>query len=1055
MADAAFPESYQDPAYAAADSATTDKLGLPPGLLAAVRTRGERSNASATNSNGTMTPYQFIPATRDAILDKYGIDVKLSPQNASEGAGLLLKDSLASNGGSIPQAVAAYHGGTDPANWGPKTQAYVQRVTGAPLAAAPTPSPAPGQSTFDRVMAQMQGQQAQNSIASIYGAYQGGQMTPDERTQFEQDVQGGKIMLPQGASLQPAGAASDPNATGADQVAAGGTVPAGVLQAFARGQMSPQEMADFETDVRAGKLQLPPGMDQNALLGDPDKPLGVLDKIARIPAALHEAITGDLRRTPTTDALPNWTEMPELNQLSMASFKTGLGTISSDPQQTAQIIQANAPGVQVAQDEKGNYLLTSPTNGKTYAIKPGFGWGDIPRALGTAGTFVLANEILPGSGVRGLAANTAREAAVGAAGSGALEATKAATGGNFDVGNVATGAVLGAVAPTIGAVIKAGADALATPAQALLARVRGVEPPATPISVAADGAAPTNGATSPISDGAPISVDSEGVARTPAQQGAPSAPAGAPAATASVPPAAPPVAPSVQDIAQTARVAASGSKQATQDLAEMAAPDAKTSAAAQRLGIQDYLQPDHVTTSDAYRQVLGVMKSNPTSALALGEKGGLEQIGQRASSLIDEIGGSSDLSAVDANLKQAMRATHGDLSAQENRLYQEVRDGIPAQTPAPAQNTLAFLARRADDLGGAQNLSPMEKQALQKLTPIEGADGAVKQPTYTLLDDVRKDVGAAARQAGPFSDADTGLAKQLYARLSNDQQAVADATGQRYTFLAAKYATQLRKGMEDDMASIFGKQLQGSVVPELGGAMKAASKGDASRLVGLLQNVPDNLKQQVVASGMQTVFRNAATRGEINFTGYSKWYQGLMRNKQAYAAVMNNLPQPARKQLSDLYRVSKGISDSMQARIKTGLRSSVLDEMNAPDTLAQRMFDVAKHAGKGLAADAVGGHGAGLAMGLFSALKGGAKPNAVKAIDELLTSPEYLNLARNAGTPAQDNAVKALAVSKAFSKFSAAVGRVPAMSNRERWILAAMQSSNDLNSKTAAPRSKP
>jgi hypothetical protein len=212
----------------------------------------------------------------------------------------------------------------------------------------------------------------------------------------------------------------------------------------------------------------------------------------------------------------------------------------------------------------------------------------------------------------------------------------------------------------------------------------------------------------------------------------------------------------------------------------------------------------------------------------------------------------------------------------------------------------------------------------------------------------------------------------------------------------------------------------------------------------VLKATPDSMKQEVVASGMATVFRNAATRGEINFTGYAKWYESLQRNQQAYAAVMSNLPPAARQQLADLYRVSKGISDSLNARIKTGLRSSVLQELEgAPDTLAQRLFELAKHAGKGIAVDAVGGHGAGLAMGLMSAIKGNAKPNAIKAIDELLTSPEFQQLASAGGTPKQAEAVRSFAYSKAFTKFARAVGNPRELSNRERWVLQALQTRNN------------
>ena len=93
-------------------------------------------------------------------------------------------------------------------------------------------------------------------------------------------------------------------------------------------------------------------------------------------AGLVESVTGSQRATPETQALPEWTSMPELNQLSVASLKTALGTLVSNPKETVQILQANFPGVQVRQDAKGNFLMRSSVDQKEYAIPPGFSMGD-------------------------------------------------------------------------------------------------------------------------------------------------------------------------------------------------------------------------------------------------------------------------------------------------------------------------------------------------------------------------------------------------------------------------------------------------------------------------------------------------------------------------------------------------------------------------------------------------------------------------------------------------------------------------------------------------------
>ena len=325
---------------------------------------------------------------------------------------------------------------------------------------------------------------------------------------------------------------------------------------------------------------------------------------------------------------------------------------------------------------------------------------------------------------------------------------------------------------------------------------------------------------------------------------------------------------------------------------------------------------------------------------------GLEKVGERASKLIDDLGGTTDVSMLDANVKGSLQKTQIELEARANKLYGELREAIPAKTGAPARNVLEFVEQRAKDLGGAENLTPMEKQILRKLSPRPVTSGAGEivgktQPTYTLLDDVRKDLGAVAKQTGPFKDADTGLAKKLYGLLSDDQAAVVDRFGMGATYNAARQAVSVRKGIEDDLKSLFGEHIDGSLLSgslNLPGAIRALPQGDASKLVKLLSAVPPEMRQEVTASGLASAFRTASTRGPIGFGQFEKWYDGLLHNKQAHAALMSNLPPQARKQISDLYRVSNGISAATKERITTGRIQAVQEQFKAADTLAGKLY---------------------------------------------------------------------------------------------------------------------
>lgn len=1002
MAASEFPTSYKDPTYASLDSATEQKLGLPTGLLSAIRTRGERTNHDQISEAGASTVYQIIPATRKAAIDKWGIDPMLSPQNASEVAGLLLKDSLTRNQGDPKLAVAEYIGGTDRANWGPRTRSYVQRVVGAapPPPIVPTTGAMPDgtPSTFDRVSAQMNGPTS-SQIANVYAAYQAGQMPAEDAAQFEADVNAGRVMLPRGAALKAAAGATEAPAADAG-VGTGGELPPGVVQAYASGQMPVADRIQLEQDVKQGLVKMPDGVEVH----DTKAP-GFLARVG-------ESITGSERRVPETEALPEWTQMPELTQLTIPGMKTGIGTLLASTPEAVQIVQANFPGVKVRQDAKGSPIFTSAIDGKDYAIKPGLRLSDTPRVLGGMAAFSPVG-----------AARTIGGAALGAgATQAAIETSQAATGGEFNPGEVGMAAVMGGAGPLAGNLVRAGAK----PAQALLTRARGLPDPAA-AAMEAPGAVP----------GARVAPPNE----TPAPNlttGAVTSP------VLPVAPAAVPAEMSAAELAQTAKKAAEGgmgSKAATETLASQAAPNPKTLEAAKRLGIEDYLQPDHVTTSQAYRELAQAVKSVPGSEAHAAELAGLEKVGRRADDLINEIGGTSDVSALDASVKGRMQGTQAELEQQAEKLYGKVRAAIPAKTAAPADNTLGFLKQHADEVGGEARLLPTERKLLSAL------DGDGSPLTYAYLDQVRKQIGQAMRKAsGPFADSESGMLKKLYGTLSQDQQAVAEAAGAGDLYKAASASVAVRKGIEDDMKSLFGKEATGSLVGPLSSSVRALPSGDASKLIRLLSAVPLEMRQEVAASGLASAFRTAGTRGPISFGTFEKWYDGLLRNKQAHAALMTNLPPQARKQISDLYRVSKGISAATKERITTGRIQAVQEQFKfkAADTLAGKLYEAAKRGAVGATVGTAAGSvlGPGVGAAIASALTRGAKPAADKAVDALIASPEFIAAARAAGGSGQAAAVRSLAYSKNFTRFVRALGQPRELSNRERWLMQALQADN-------------
>jgi hypothetical protein len=483
-----------------------------------------------------------------------------------------------------------------------------------------------------------------------------------------------------------------------------------------------------------------------------------------------------------------------------------------------------------------------------------------------------------------------------------------------------------------------------------------------------------------------------------------------------------------EELAATTRAATGsvfGKTAAQRILAQEAAPNPKTVEAAKRLGIEDYLQPDHVTTNQAYRELAQAVKSIPGSTVRAKEIEDLTQVGKRADDLIRELGGTTDLSNVNRRVKEGLSKTIDDLETQSDLLYDKIAEALPRTATVEANGVLKFLNQQIIDLGGKENLTPMEKTLLAKLAPKE--DG--KLPTYALTDQQRKAVGRASKQQGPFSDEDTALASHYYGLLTDDQATVANAFGQGETWKAAKDLVSVRKGLEDDMISLFGKQIDQSLVGKLGDATMSLSKGDAEKLAKIMQAIPQKQRQMVAASALNTAFGKATQNGALNFNSFANWYEGLLANRQAYTALVSNLPKEARKNLSDLYRVSRGVRNATRERITTGRIQAVSAELQGADTVMATIYDKAKRAAIGIpiegALTMIGlPPGAGIASGVTAALMGN-KEKTIKAADTLIASPEFerlvTDMARNGGK-AQPKPVSILRNSRAFKDYAKAVG---------------------------------
>ena len=969
-------QSYKDPIYDELDAGVESRLGLPTGLLTSIRTKGERSNADQVSSASAKTVYQHIPETRDAIIKKYKIDPWLSPENAALGAGYLLKEGLDRNRGNAAEAVGEYIGGIDRKNWGPVTRAYINRVMVGQKQAEPAEAAAPTQGRSLRAELAKDAPSATPSIAKIYAAYQGGQMSPEQEKEFEADVQSGAVLLPRKASLkvQPA---SD-------------VVPDAVLEAYTAGKMSLEQVAEFEGDIKSGAIKLPAGIS----MGEPEKP-GML-------AQIKDVFTGELRATPETMGLPEWTGMPELNQLSAASAKTGLGTMFAPSSEVPQIIKAQFPGVEIRQDEKGNSIIKSSVDGKEYAIPPGLTMGDIPRVLGGIAAF----------GPAGGAASLGGLAAGSAATQAAIEATQAATGGEFNPAEVA---VAGAAAP-IGALVARGVGASIQGVQRTLNKGGAGTPEVPPI-----GAAPVRPAAPPVAAAVP--------------EAAPVAPAAAPVAEMSQE--------QIASLAKKAATAPIGKAAATEQLAAQASPSRPVVEAAERLKME--LDPDFVTDNEQFRRLVGLTRSQAGSEAESRGIAVVSKAAEKADEALESLGASKDLASVSDKVKGSLSATRDALEKSSDTLYAEIDAAIPKTVPVELPALRARIDQVTSEMGGIEGLSGAEKQLAKML------DGPV---TYGRLARERGLIGKAlAGKESPYGSMEEGSLKQLYKAMAEDQLDAVTAIGGeglRDKYRLASQTVAKRKALEKRIVQTFGKDNSGSLVPALRNSISAATRGDDKGLNKLIQTIPEPLRKEALSSALLTYASGTTKGGQFGFSQYAKMYQGMRNNSPVYAAVVKTLGEGSDELLTDLYQVSQAISKAQAAVLQTGkANQGFLNTLKGPETLVGKVMEgAAGAAARGAVAEAAtsmafGPTGMGFMAGAVQAAASGRK-DAMKAVGDLLTSPEFKDVVNQAATRgfSSEKSVARLAKAREMKRYSAFMSDTfkKDVTEREKWINAAIQS---------------
>lgn len=738
--------------------------------------------------------------------------------------------------------------------------------------------------------------------------------------------------------------------------------------------------------------------------------------------SVGEMVTGSRRATPETQALPEWTGMPELNQLSVASLKSALGTLVSNPQETVQILKANFPGIEARQDAKGNFILKSSVDQKEYAIPPGFSVGDIPRALGGLLAFTPAGRAttLPGA------------VAAGAGTQAVIEATQAGTGGRFDTGEVVTAGAAGGA----GQVVQRAAQAAAPVVKRAVQRATGR--PVTP--------APAAPAVAPAPAPAARIEPTLEPMPAPAAPTAPAAPAGAPIGTAMAPEAAPMAQVATEafeevgDLVRKASGSGPGSAAAKAKLADVAQVNPDARAAAERLGMD--LPFDVFSDNPQVRAAVGLTRSVAGGEAEAAWVNTVRTAIGKADDVVQQfdaafIEGRPAPGATSQRILDSLNTTRTQLFNDADVIYKRV----DATIPKTATVQFPRLTQTLDDVlaeVGEKGLSAQEKKLYELAT-----DHAV---TYGRLLREKNLIGQAmAGKESPYGNMAAGDLKRLYGALAEDQltnvgQIGGDAL--RQELRAANLLTAKRKAMENRIVGAFGKESDGSVATLMQSAIKSAAKGDAAQFNKLIKVVPPELRKETIATALASVASSgrAAQDGAFGFAEFAKTYRGLRANPPVYKQVIEVLGKDADPVLRDLFEISRRITDARAQVLTTGKANQALVEaMKAEGLIGKVMQSTTAQRVVTGAASAIPGGGF-VAPDIVQFMSKG-NADAVKAAGKLFASDDFQKLAIEAATKTEPSqaVLRRTAASKAFADFANAAKLPQSLDARVQWLQSAVQ----------------
>jgi len=453
-------------------------------------------------------------------------------------------------------------------------------------------------------------------------------------------------------------------------------------------------------------------------------------------------------------------------------------------------------------------------------------------------------------------------------------------------------------------------------------------------------------------------------------------------------------------------------------------------AAAERLGVADDLLPSHLSGNAQYQAVEQAIKSRKGSVLRVQEDRATAKLAENAGRMIDDVAGLPDALAMNEHFIGKVDSRMSALEHRSDQLYSRVDSALPSSSKVEAVNTARHLERQADELGGWENLDPVEQKVFKAVNP--GPEGRL---TYANLNKQRRMVGQALyKKSGPYKDADEAALSRLYGQLSEDQRSALGEVSARRDFEVAQRLVQMRKNLEEKMVSLRGKNLTGDVTTKASAALSSMAKGSGKDFRELMVNIPSRqMRSEIVATGIRDMLSAGKRGADFNPGGYADWYQNMMKNGNI-RLLEPHLPTGMKKGLRDLYTVADAIRRAKTHEVATGALNDFtkrFDRVTAShDMMAKYAAKVGTMAGaQGGSLGALAGSAIGARLAEKARIAGGSASS--EAAEKLISSPAYQAAFRaQAGKPTAGKIMESESQLRSSSEWREFFGSLPVKERR-------------------------